>query len=133
MSKYFSEKDIEDYRQCFKFYAKEGYVANSEKLGFIMRSLGLSPTLVELKNYYQTHKREDGQIDFAEFLNIIHEYLQNVKIKDEMQNAFACLDPKNSGLISTQDLRLILTSIGEHLSSRDGKMNNIFFIIKSKF
>jgi calmodulin len=130
MSKYFSEKDIEDYRQCFKFYAKEGHVTNGENLGFIMRSLGMSPTLIELKNYYETHKREDGQIDFAEFLNIIHEYLQNVKVNDEMQSAFTCLDPKNSGHIPAQDLKLILTSIGEKLSSRDGKL---IYLIRVSF
>ncbi len=57
-SKYFSEKDIEDFRQCFKLYAKEGYVGAVDKLGFIMRSLGMAPTINELKGYYNSHKKE---------------------------------------------------------------------------
>jgi Ca2+-binding EF-hand superfamily protein len=60
-SKYFSEKDIESFRQCFKLYATDGFVSTPEKLGFIMRSLDIKPTIVELTKYFQKYKKEGKQ------------------------------------------------------------------------
>lgn len=38
-------------------YANDGLVSSPEKLGFIMRSLNMKPTLNELKSYYESHKK----------------------------------------------------------------------------
>ena len=64
----------------------------------------------------------DGQIDFAEFLNILHEHLQGGNPKEEMLNAFKAYDTKKTGFINAKDLRAILTLTGEKLSNRDGRI-----------
>ncbi|CAF1106412.1 unnamed protein product [Brachionus calyciflorus] len=122
MSKYFSEKDIEIYRQCFKLYAKEGFVTSAEKLGYIMRSLNLKPTKTELSNYFNKYKKEDGQIDFAEFLNVIHLHTQTENANEEILAAFKAYDINKKGYLTAKELKAILTTTGEKLSNRDVEM-----------
>ena len=118
-------------------YAKEGYVGNVDKLSFIMRSLGMAPTIEELKRYYNGHKKEglfllllfksfnyyfwikDGQIDFAEFLNILHEHLKVQNTNIEILNAFKAYDNRKTGIIESKELRSILTTTGEKLTNKD--------------
>lgn len=70
---------------------------------------------------------KDGQIDFAEFLNILHEHLQGGDAKQEMMNAFKAYDHKKTGFINVKDLRAILTGTGEKLSNKDGNLSNFTF------
>jgi Ca2+-binding EF-hand superfamily protein len=79
-SKYFSEKDIEEFRQCFKLYAPEGAVTSAEKLGFIMRSLNIKPTIDELKTYFAKHKK-DGNFTFEDVSLPNSNYLIKIKYK----------------------------------------------------
>jgi len=68
---------------------------------------------------------EDGQIDFADFLNIIHAHLQNEAASDEVIKAFRVYDQNKTGFISVKELRAILTTTGEKLSNRDGNVSSI--------
>ena len=119
-SEYFSEKDIDEFRQCFKLYAPEGFVTSHEKLGFIMRSLNIKPTLVELKNYFEKYQKDGSHLDFAEFLNILHVHLQTEHASVEILTAFKMFDQKKTGYITVKDLRFMLTQTGEKLSNKDG-------------
>ena len=64
----------------------------------------------------------DGQIDFAEFLNILHDHLQFEDANKEVLNAFKMYDVNKTGLISIKELKSILTMTGERLTSRDVDM-----------
>ena len=127
-SKHFSEKDIDEFRQCFKLYAPEGHVTSPDKLGFIMRSLNIKPTLSELKAYFIKHKKE-GIVDFAEFLDILHVHLQTEHAAQEILNAFRIFDTRKTGYISTKDLKFLLTMTGEKLTNKDGKFKAFFSIV----
>ena len=56
-ARYFSEQDIDEFRDCFYLITvhSNGRITSIDELKTIMRSLGMSPTLPELKQYYQ-HK-----------------------------------------------------------------------------
>lgn len=121
-------------------YANDGLVSSPEKLGFIMRSLNMKPTLNELKSYYESHKKgislahlllvirvwdnvcyfKDGQIDFAEFLTILHQHLQAESPTKEIIAAFKAYDVHKTGHVTTKELRSILTKSGERLTNKDG-------------
>ncbi len=62
---------------------------------------------------------KDGQIDFAEFLNILHEHLKVQDTTTEILNAFKAYDSKKTGVIHSKELRSILTTTGEKLSNKD--------------
>ena len=64
---------------------------------------------------------KDGQIDFAEFLNILYNHIKTEKANEEVLNAFRAYDYKKTGFITTKELRSILTKTGERLANKDGK------------
>jgi Ca2+-binding EF-hand superfamily protein len=102
-------------------YAPENFVENPDKLGFIMRSLNIKPTLTELKEYFVKYGKE-GHIDFADFLDILHFHLQTEEAAKEILKAFKTYDTRNTGYISVKDLRFLLTMTGEKLTNKDVDM-----------
>lgn len=64
---------------------------------------------------------QDAQIDFAEFLNILHDHIQTENTNDEILNAFKAYDVNKKGYLTSKELKAILTQTGETLSNKDGK------------
>jgi Ca2+-binding EF-hand superfamily protein len=85
----------------------------------------MKPTIFELKFYYNSHKREDNSIDFADFLTIIHDHSLTENANQEILDAFRAYDLNKSGYLTIKELRNLLTMTGERLSAKDG--NLIFF------
>ena len=63
----------------------------------------------------------DAQIDFAEFLNILHDHIKIENANDEILNAFKAFDVNKRGYLTSKELKAILTQTGEKLSNKDGK------------
>ncbi|CAN7949668.1 unnamed protein product, partial [Ixodes hexagonus] len=107
-----------EFRDCFYLNAHSGQIRTLDELTLIMRSLGLSPTITELKKYY---KNKGGKISFADFLEIMHTHSEKESIPEEIIKAFRASDKNGSGQISGRELRRILMNWGERLSPREGK------------
>ncbi|XP_077524797.1 calmodulin-like protein 4 isoform X1 [Amblyomma americanum] len=116
MARYFREQDIDEFRDCFYLNAHSGQIRTLDELTLIMRSLGLSPTITELKKYY---KDKGGKISFADFLEIMHAHSEKESIPDEIVKAFRASDKTGSGQISGRELRRILLNWGEKLTPRE--------------
>ena len=89
-----------------------------DELTVIMRSLGTSPTITELKSYL---KDKGGKISFADFLDIMHSHTKKESIPKELVEAFRGMDPQRKGTIPAKDLWNILVKWGERLSPREGE------------
>jgi len=117
MARFFREQDIDEYRECFYLNAKHGGTIKSlDELSLIMRSLGMSPTISELKKYL---KDKGGKMTFADFLETVHQHNQTEKIPDEIIDAFKASDPQGKGMIPARDLKNILGRWGEKLSAKE--------------
>ncbi|CAL8120517.1 unnamed protein product [Orchesella dallaii] len=116
MARFFREQDIDEFRECFYLNARNGSIRTLDELSLIMRSLGMSPTIAELKKYL---KDKGGKMSFADFLEVIHSHSQVEKVPDEILEAFKAADPKGKGLIPAKELKHILGRWGECLSSRE--------------
>ncbi|KAK8776729.1 hypothetical protein V5799_029925 [Amblyomma americanum] len=108
--------NISEFRDCFYLNAHSGQIRTLDELTLIMRSLGLSPTITELKKYY---KDKGGKISFADFLEIMHAHSEKESIPDEIVKAFRASDKTGSGQISGRELRRILLNWGEKLTPRE--------------
>lgn len=115
-ARYFEEKDIDEYRECFHLFASSGLVTSVDELTLIMRSLGLSPTIAELRVYL---KQKGNKMKFADFLDIMHVHTKKERIPQEILAAFRGRDPGRTGVIPARDLRHILLRWGECLSPRE--------------
>merc|ERR1719270_3163109 len=87
-----------------------------DELTVIMRSLGMSPTITELKTYMKDKRGKDS---FADFLDIMHSHTKKESIPKELLEAFRGMDPQKRGVIPAKDLWHILVKWGEKLSARE--------------
>ncbi|XP_076322697.1 uncharacterized protein LOC143231853 isoform X1 [Tachypleus tridentatus] len=115
-ARHFREQDIDEFRDCFYLNARTGQIRTLDELTVIMRSLGMNPTITELKKYF---KDKGGKISFADFLDIMHMHSRREDIPEEILKAFRAIDKGKSGKISSRELRRILTSWGEKLPSKE--------------
>jgi len=116
MASYFREEDIDEYRECFYLYARSGTVHTMDQLTVIMRSLGMSPTSVELRQYMRDKM---GKIAFSDFLEMMHTHSKKENIPKELLDAFRNMDTQKKGTIPAKDLWNILVKWGEKLSAKE--------------
>ncbi|MCP9260540.1 hypothetical protein DINM_003533 [Dirofilaria immitis] len=94
MAQYFTQQEIQEYRQCFALYCPKGYAQNASHLRYIMRSLGYTPTIPETIQYFR-------------------------KYVEEITGAFRGIDSKNQGWITVPEFINILSSVGEKMSREE--------------
>jgi len=85
-------------------------------LRFVLRSLGYSPTVDESEKLF---KEKTKKIDFAAFLDILHQYSQKEPPSTEVLAAFRSHDRARRGQISAFELKSILTGLGEKLTTQE--------------
>ena len=100
-------------------YARGGQIQTMDELTVIMRSLGMSPTIAELRAYM---KQKNGKMSFADFLEVMHAHSSKENIPKELLDAFRGLDVNKRGVIPAKDLWHILVKWGEKLSPREGRL-----------
>lgn len=116
MARFFKEQDIDEFRDCFQLFARHGQITSMDELTVIMRSLGISPTIAELRKYI---KDKGGKMTFAEFLDVMHQHTKQEKIPKEIIQAFRGHDTSRRGMIPARNLKHILLRWGECLSPRE--------------
>jgi len=107
----------EQTEQCeiFKLFADTNGFITTEQLGDVMRYVGVNPTKAELANMI----KEIGskEIDREKFLELMAKQKQaEENIREELMETFKIFDKANTGTVSRQELRHVLTSIGEQLT-----------------
>ncbi|CAA9995360.1 unnamed protein product [Nesidiocoris tenuis] len=116
MAHHFKEEDIDEFRECFFLFARNGQIRTLDELTVIMRSLGMSPTINELKGYL---KEKGGKMSFPDFLKVMHAHSRVENLPKEVVDAFKAGDPGKKGTIAGSHLRHLLLHWGEHLSAKE--------------
>ena len=63
---------------------------------------------------------EDNIINFALFLDILHEHCQIENTEQEIIEAFKAHDKTKTGTVSANEIRQILLNLGEKLTRNEG-------------
>nr|CAH7741729.1 unnamed protein product [Callosobruchus chinensis] len=105
-----------EFRECFYLFARSGHIKTQEELTVIMRSLGLSPTILELSSYL---KQKGGKMSFADFLEVMHVHSRVENLPKEVIDAFKAADTDGKGVIPAKQLRHLLQNWGECLSAKE--------------
>ncbi|CAL1544412.1 unnamed protein product [Lymnaea stagnalis] len=120
MAHYFSENQIDAFKECFFFHARKGYITSEGDLSIIIRSLNYCVTKDEVHTYFsKAAAADDGRIDFASFLNIMHNHSLVENKQKELKAALVAQDRDRRGYLNASELRHILTNIGEKLSPKE--------------
>eukprot|EP01125_Pyxidicula_operculata_P022885 TRINITY_DN9658_c0_g1_i1.p1 TRINITY_DN9658_c0_g1~~TRINITY_DN9658_c0_g1_i1.p1 ORF type:complete len:152 (-),score=38.58 TRINITY_DN9658_c0_g1_i1:103-558(-) len=121
-----TEQQKQEYRDVFKLFDRNGNnTITTKELGTVLRCIGLNPTEAELSDMESEVKASGSdEIDFDKFLHLMNKQIKNEDSVDEILESFKVFDKNSTGEILSQELRHVLTSIGEKLSEEEA--NNFF-------
>uniref|UniRef100_A0A0B7A960 EF-hand domain-containing protein n=1 Tax=Arion vulgaris TaxID=1028688 RepID=A0A0B7A960_9EUPU len=119
MAHYFSESQIDAFKECFYFHAKKGHITSEGDLSIIIRSLNYCVTKEEVHKYFTKATSSTDRIDFASFLTIMHDHSLVENKQQELKAALIAQDRDKTGYVNTVSLRHILTNMGEKLSAKE--------------
>jgi len=117
----FSEEQIAEFREAFCMFDKRGEgEIPVQDLQSLFQSMGQSimpSDIARLLNSWDIDK--DGMIDFPEFLNILSSQLSGVDNEEFLLEAFRVFDADDSGYITADELKKVMGSMGERMTSSD--------------
>jgi len=101
---------------------KDGYIL-AEEIGTVIRALGKCPYQSEVKTIIEEAGGEGKKVDFRSFSTYYRRKMKKPSDLDrDMRNAFTALDKDGTGYILEAELRQILGTLGESLSSEEVDM-----------
>jgi calmodulin len=121
MSDSLPEDKITECREVFDLFDKDkdGSITTKE-LGDVMRALGANPTNTELQEMIaEVDKDNSGKIEFNEFLDLFARKMKDPDTEEDLIEAFKIFDKDGSGNISAQELRHVMTTLGEKLTEEE--------------
>ncbi|XP_951999.1 calmodulin, putative [Theileria annulata] len=121
MADQLSEEQIAEFKEAFSLFDKDGDGSiTTKELGTIMRSLGQNPTEAELQDMInEIDTNSSGAIDFPEFLILMARKMKECDTEEELIQAFKVFDRDGNGFISAQELRHVMTNLGERLTDEE--------------
>ncbi|GIX65706.1 calmodulin, putative [Babesia caballi] len=121
MADQLSEEQIAEFKEAFSLFDRDGDGSiTTKELGTVMRSLGQNPTEAELSDMINDIDTSgSGAIDFPEFLILMARKMKEGDTEEELVQAFKVFDRDGNGFISAQELRHVMTNLGEKLTNEE--------------
>ncbi|KAJ1728390.1 hypothetical protein LPJ61_004058 [Coemansia biformis] len=117
-----NEQNIKELRDAFAIFDKDrNGVITTEELGLLLRSLSHNPTEAEIADMIsEVDENGDGKIDFSEFIAMMARQPMSTEGNEaEIVEAFRVFDKNGDGVITADELRHIMTSLGEKLTEEE--------------
>jgi calmodulin len=111
---------LEDVKQAFNLYSKGKEKIATSELGALIRAVGRNPTerqVAELQR--KIDPTNSGQISFNQFLSVLDEKPFEGDIVDLVKDCFKLFDKDGNGFVSVSELRHVLTTLGEKLTTEE--------------
>jgi calmodulin len=121
MTEHLTEEKIAEFKEAFEIFDKDkdGFITIKE-LHEIMKNLGQNPTEAELQDMINEVDIDgNGNIDFKEFLGLMARKMRDTDTEEELIEAFKVFDRDSNGLISGQELKHVMISLGEKITDEE--------------
>ena len=121
MAEQLSEEQIAEFKEAFSLFDKNGDgTITTKELGTVMRSLGSNLTEAELQDIIsEADVDKSGTVDFPEFLTMMANEIKDSEKEEEIREAFRIFDRDGDGFISPEELRHVMTNLGEKLTDEE--------------
>ena len=115
------ENRLKEYRDAFEMFDKDkDGTITAKELANVMRSLNQDPSEQELHDMINEVDQDgNGRIDFEEFVMLMNRRSKETDTEEEVINAFRVFDKDGNGLISSTELRHIMTTLGDRLTEEE--------------
>jgi calmodulin len=109
---------LKDYRNAFELFDKDkDGTITAKELANVMRTLNQDPSEHELAEMINEVDIDgNGHIDFDEFVTLMNRRCKETDAEEEVINAFKVLDKEGGGMISSSELRHLMTTLGDKLT-----------------
>lgn len=84
----------------------------------VLQQLGYNTSPAMLSSYFAASGSQRS-INFTTFLTMFSDHLLSLDPEDEMMEAFACFDEKDSGYVPVAQMRQLLASMGDRMSEEE--------------
>jgi calmodulin len=121
MAENMTEEQLADYKLAFAHFDKDNDgMISIEELKLIVEELGHSAADTDWQGMMNEMDADnDGNVDFAEFLAMMARRLMLSDNEEEILEAFKVFDKDNNGELSAQELKAVLTTLGEKLTPEE--------------
>ena len=118
MTQSWTEDQISEFKEAFALFDKDGDgTITMTELRTVMQSLGQNPTDQELLDLIKEVDNDgNAEIDFEEFLVLMANNMKDIDEEMEITQGFNKFDANGDGLITIEDLKQTMESLGERLS-----------------
>ncbi|XP_060577951.1 calmodulin-alpha-like [Ruditapes philippinarum] len=116
-----TEQEIAEFKEAFHLFDKDGSgTISTKELGIAMNSLGKTTTEAELQQIIaQVDVDGNGEIDFDEYLTMMANMMSYKGSADQIREAFKVFDKEQKGYLTCDELRHIMTNLGERLEDEE--------------
>ncbi|XP_012943265.1 myosin regulatory light chain 12A [Aplysia californica] len=113
----FDQAQIQEFKEAFNMIDqnRDGFI-DKEDLHDMLASLGKDPTDPYLDEMMSA---APGPINFTMFLTMFGDKLNGTDPEDVIKNAFACFDEEGTGVIPEEQLRELLTTMGDRFTDEE--------------
>ncbi|XP_076268425.1 neo-calmodulin-like [Rhynchophorus ferrugineus] len=115
------DENLAEIKEVFALFDKDGDgTITTKELGTVLKALGQNPTEAELLDIIAEADTDgNGLIDFNEFSAVMKGIIKECDNEDDIKGAFRVFDKEGKGFITADDLRDIITSLGEKFSDNE--------------
>ncbi|XP_071160615.1 calmodulin-like [Mytilus edulis] len=123
MASDFTEDQLEEIQNIFNhFNKKKDDKLSSNDLGLLMRTFNQSPTEAELQDIIKEIDQKGNEgIDYEEFLELMSDAMRQQCTDDDYREVFNVYDKDGNGIITSDEFRAAMNSMGENLSKAEAE------------
>lgn len=121
MTANFTDEQIQEYREAFNLFDKDGdgNISTPELLT-VMRSLGHNPSQDDIMDMIkEVDKNGNGKIEFNEFLLLMDKKMKAFESEELIREAFEVIDTTGEGYITLTKLRHVVQDLGLNLTDEE--------------
>ncbi len=115
------EEEAKNIKRVFDMFdVNHDGTVSTEEFGQVLKSLGHDYSVDELKDMVTSADADgSGTIDLAEFTKLILRQNENLKVSEQLAEAFSVFDREGNGYISSAELKYALRTVCSDVSEQE--------------